>query len=107
MSTEVTVSHEVDVLMVSAFNSPTSYLFWQCDTDEESEIFFEYNDESNGSFNNIVECFVNEIGIQIVTKSEGNIEFQFSNLTSKAQARLLAGLKDIFAQNPSVLTIEI
>jgi hypothetical protein len=107
MSTEIKVSHEVDVLMVSAFNSPTSYLFWQCDTDEVSEVFFEYNDESNGGFNNITECLVNEVGIQISTKSSEKIDFQFSKLTSKGQARLLAGLKDIFAQDLSVLTIEV
>lgn len=107
MSTEITVSHEVDVLMVSAFNSPTSYLFWQCDTDEVSEVFFEYNDQANSGFDIISECFVNEVGIQVITKSGEQINFQFAALTSKGQARLLAGLKDIFSQDSSVLTIEV
>ena len=107
MGTEITVSHEADVLMVSAFNSPTSYVFLQCDTDEISEVFFEYNDQANGSFNNISKCFVSAVGMQIFTNSAEIIDFQFSNLTSKGQARLLAGLKDIFAQDLSVLNIEV
>ena len=107
MSTDVKVSHDLDVLMVSAFNAPNDYIFLQCDTDEESEIFLEYNDEANTSFNNISECFVNEMGVQIITKTGDNVDFQFSKLTDKAQARLLAGLKDMFAQDPSILTIEI
>lgn len=101
---------ENDVLVVSVVDSDGNYFMWQKGVTEEvgSEdgIYFEFNDQINGSHDQVTECTVTNDGIHVVL-ANGKLEhFYFPPKFDKFK-ELRAGLNKIYAEHGGIIEFSI
>ncbi len=101
---------ENDVLVVSVLGVDGSYFIWQKglteDVGSDDGIYFEFDDQINGNYNQIKECTVTNDGIHVVL-ANGNLEhFYFPPDFDKLQ-ELQAGLKKIYAEQSGIVEFSI
>jgi len=101
---------ENDVLTVAVQGWGGGYVMWQRGLTEEvgSEdgIYFEYDDQKNGGYNNVQECTVTSDGIHIVLTNGQLAHFYFSKGFNK-YSELKTGLNNIYQGNKHVLEFSI
>ena len=65
---------ENDVMVVGIQGAGDHYMIWQIgltpEAGSEEGVYFEYDDQINGGYNHLVECFVSSKGI-LVSESDG------------------------------------
>ena len=105
MPTQITNCIENGVLYVAASNSDSEYMIWQNEL-ESGDVHFEYNNQINGDYNNIVKSTVMKDGIHIVLKNGETAHFYFIGLDDEQYKILLTGLKNIHKNNMEILEIQ-
>ena len=101
---------ENDVLTVAVQGWDDGYVLWQRGLTKESGsedgVYFEYDDQINGGYNNIKELTVTSDGIHIVLVNNELAHFYFLKGFDK-YSELKAGLQKIFQGNERVLEFSI
>lgn len=101
---------EDDVLTVAVQGWDDGYVLWQRgltkDVGSEDGVYFEYDDQINGGYNNVKECTVTSDGIHIVLVNDELAHFYFNKGFDKF-AELKAGLEKVYQGNEHVLEFSI
>ncbi|MBU1220547.1 hypothetical protein KKF34_02850 [Myxococcota bacterium] len=98
--------NEDGILIVLLKISDDQYLLWQSSTLEvdNSEVYFEFNDQLSGGYNNIKEITLMRDGIHLVMKNNCLEHFYFDKKFDDYSA-LASGLKKIYKNNLKNLDI--
>lgn len=103
-------SIENDVLTVAVQGWDDGYVLWQKglakEVGSDDGIYFEYDDQINGGYNNVKECTVTSDGIHFVLTNNELAHFYFIKGFDKF-AELKAGLEKIYLGNEHVLEFSI
>ncbi len=103
-------SIENDVLTVAVQGWDNGYVLWQKGLTEEvgskDGIYFEYDDQINGGYNNVKECTVTSDGIHVVLANDQLAHFYFNKGFNKF-TELKTGLEKIYHGNLHVLEFSI
>jgi len=101
---------ENDVLIVSVLGADGSYFMWQKGLSEEvgskDGIYFEFDDQINGSHNLVAECTVTNDGIHIVLTT-GKLEHFYFPPSFDKYEELQVGLNNIYAEQRGILEFSI
>jgi len=101
---------ENDVLVVSVLGADDSYFMWQKglteDVGSNDGIYFEFDDQINGSHNQVKECTVTSNGIHVVLANGKFEHFYFPPNFDKFQ-ELQAGLNKIYAEQCGIVEFSI
>ncbi|MCX2778970.1 hypothetical protein [Microbulbifer thermotolerans] len=97
---------EDDVLTVAVQRWDNGYMLWQRGLTKEAGsddgVYFEYDDQTNGGYNNVKECTVTTDGIHVVLANNELAHFYFNKGFDKF-AELKSGLEKIYQGNEHVL----
>lgn len=102
MNTNICYFEQDGLILVGASNSDDEYLLWQRN-EAESDIHFEWNDQSNGNYNCVTECSVDSDGVHILLKESSLVHFYFHNVSKDELGKLIEGLRDIYRSEPKIL----
>jgi hypothetical protein len=105
MTTQFTHRSDGNTLIIGASNSALEYIVWRFDDEEPSAIYFEYDGEDSGEFNNIEEVTVMHDGIHIVLKSSDLLHFYFNLAEHSEYEHFVSGLQMIYKDSPNILDI--
>lgn len=98
------------VLTVSVQGWDDGYVLWQKgltkDVGLEDGVYFEYDDQIIGGYNNVKECTVTSDGIHIVLANDELAHFYFDTGFDKF-AELKAGLEKVYQGNEHVLEFSV
>jgi hypothetical protein len=99
-------SLESGVLVIELQISNDEYLLWQISPDEENnaDVYFEFNDQLNGGYNNIKEVCLMRDGIHMVMADDRLEHFYFDKKFND-YTRLVSGLKKVYRNNRSILEV--
>jgi len=104
MKTKIYNSKDETHLSVRASNLDSEYILWQREL-EGNDIYFEWDEQSNGNFNSTSECTIDYDGIHIVLKDKNMIHFYFNSLSKNELEGLIERLKHIYEPQPQILEI--
>lgn len=101
---------ENDVLVVAVQGKDGGYFMWQKGLTKEvgsdDGIYFEFNDQINGSFNQVKECTVTNDGIHVIL-SNGNSEHVYFPPNFDKLEELQVGLNKIYAEQGDIVEFSI
>jgi|GEM_PF-1419828 len=101
---------ENDVLTVGIQASDGRYILWQKGLTTEvgsgDGIYFEYDDQVNGAYDNINECTINKAGIHLVLQNQRKFCFQFDEGFEEF-LKLKDGLDEIYRGIETIRNISI
>ncbi len=101
---------ENDVLTVAVQGWDDGYVLWQVGLTEEAGskdgVYFEFDDQSNGGYNNVKECSVDTDGIHIVLSNDELAHFYFAKGFDKF-SELKLGLQKIYKGKEYVVEFNI
>jgi hypothetical protein len=105
MTTQFTNRSDGSTLILGASNDALGYVVWRFDDREPSKIYFEYDGQTNGAFNNIEELTVMHDGIHIILKSSNMLHFYFNLEGPSEYEHFVSGLQIIYKDSPNILDI--
>ena len=105
MATEINGESKDGSHIVGASNGPEDYFLWQKDEkfSGKDEVYFEWNDQSNGGCNLISECSINRDGIHVVLSDAQLVHFYFCDLAREQWEALREHLETMYSRNSTVL----
>ncbi len=92
MSTTVSISGEDRIVAIGVANGEDDYLLWQARSSNSDEIHFEWNDQSNGGYDQVRELTIMPDGMHIVLNDGQLHHFYFNGLSADKYQRLVAAL---------------
>lgn len=101
---------ENDVLVVAVQGADGRYFMWQKGLTKEAGsddgVYFEFNDQINGSFNQVKKCTVTNEGIHVMLSNGNSERFRFLPNFNKLE-ELQVGLKKIYAEQGDIVEFSI
>lgn len=101
---------ENDVLVVVVQGADGSYFMWQKGLTKEvgsdDGIYFEFNDQIKGSFNQVKKCTVTNDGIHVILSNGNSEHFYFPSNFDKLE-ELQLGLNKIYADQGGIIEFNI
>lgn len=101
---------ENDVLVVVVQGEGGGYFMWQKGLTNEvasdDGIYFEFNDQINGSFNQVKECTVTNDGIHVILSNGNSEHFYFPPNFDKLE-ELQVGLNKIYTGRGGIVEFNI
>ncbi|MBX9899300.1 MAG: hypothetical protein K2Y28_00825 [Burkholderiaceae bacterium] len=101
---------ENDVLVVVVQGEDGGYFMWQKGLTKEvgsdDGIYFEFNDQIKGSFNQVKECTITNDGIQVKLSNGNSEHFYFPPNFDKLD-ELKVGLNKIYAEQGGIVAFNI
>lgn len=105
MPTQIEISDEDRITVLSIVGSPNDYLMWQLDPNEQDQIYFEYNKQANGGYNIAKEITISLDGIHILLTSDQLVHFYFDGLSKSTYEKIVQVLQQIYARQKSVVEV--
>ncbi len=105
MKTQTSVLEDDDLLIVRFYNGDEDYCLWQVEKNNESKIYFEFDDQKNGGYNIVKECSIMYDGIHLVLNTNELFYFYINNLSKKDYLLAKSSMENIYSKTSSILEI--
>jgi len=105
MNTKISNMLENGIHIVGAYNTEEDYVLWQ-KSENEHEINFEWNSQSNSGYDIVKECTLDRDGMHIVLKDSKMLHFYFSNCLYLEWKKLSDGLQKIYISDSDIIDIQ-
>lgn len=94
-----------DVQLLGASNGDAEYILWQY-TDERNEpVYFEWDDQANGGYDNVLECTVDMDGCHIAIRAGHIVHFYWNPPRHRDLKRFVDGLRAIYGKTTNTLEV--
>jgi hypothetical protein len=91
--------------IIGAANSESEYVLWQYDLIEPDEIYFEFDDQSNGGYNIVRECHVGRDGCHIVLREGKLVHIYWNPPGHPDLKRFVSALRELYPSPAGILEV--
>jgi hypothetical protein len=99
---------EGGVHRVGASDDSGEYVLWQVESEDQSRVYFEYDDQSNGGYDNVTQVVVMRDGIHVVLTLGKMVHYYFSmsKELNASYENFVQGLKEVYRTTPAILEVQ-